>query len=186
VRPSPGTITKTICVTLLSVDPGTRSLGWAVFKDGKCVDNGVFHPGDWNAPSECLIRIVRFIAGKEREIGGIDYIACESMFVDARRGGNSARVLNCIPDEIEAWCEGKDISFRKYANSTVKRIATNNGNAKKPQVYAAMEKYLSPAARELTKSEREDVTDAIAIGWTCIVSKLGAAEPAPKKSRKKG
>jgi Holliday junction resolvasome RuvABC endonuclease subunit len=148
------------------------------------VDNGVFHP-EWDAPSECLRRIVAFIARKREEVGGIDCIACEQMFVDVRRGGNSARILNCIPDEIEAWCEGKDISFRKYANSTVKRIATNDGGAKKPQVYAAMEKYLSPAARELTKAEREDVTDAIAIGWTCIVSKYGAAKPAPKKSRKK-
>jgi Holliday junction resolvasome RuvABC endonuclease subunit len=157
-------------------------MGYAVYRDGEMLVDG-YHQFTATSPLHYLEELATFL-WKMDDAFRLDALATESMFVDVRRGGNRAALLNVSVVQMEAWCVDR-VRFLRYQNSTVKRLVAGRGGAEKEEVYRAVERHMSEAAKALPKVHRYDVSDAHAIAWTAIVSKYGKARPAPKKSRAK-
>lgn len=169
-------------MTMLAIDPGTQSMGFAIWTDDAPVCDGVFTIS-WDAPSAFLLGVRHFL-DKQHRAHAFTFIAIERMFVDTRFGGNRARLLNVIPDEVLAWCEERGIRCEQYGNSTVKRLVGGSGGAAKGRICQATAQYISDDARATwTKAQLADIADAHAIALTAIISKYGPAARAPKKRR---
>lgn len=168
-------------ITILSIDPGTRSLGYALWKQDAPVLDGIFSV-DWEAPSEFLVTLRGFLDDMHAA-HSIEFLAIERMFVSSIFGGNSAALLNVIPIEVRAWCLKNGVTYQPYGNSTVKRIVAGEGGASKDAVKKAVAGYISDTAIiDYTKKQLEDIADAHAIALCAIVSKYKpAAKAKPKK-----
>ena len=163
-------------MTLLSIDPGTRSLGYAVWKDGTLTMAGYLEIGAMK-PSDLLRYIVAFFdAYHENE--PFDALVLEKMFVNVTFGGNSARLLNVLPDELEWWAKERGIQFAKLANSTIKKEVTGRGDAKKDLVYSFVQHLWEPL-KDMPKGNRLDCSDAIAIGVAAMKKNLFPEPPTP-------
>lgn len=161
-------------MTILSVDPGSRSLGYAVWKDGTLATAGYLEIPE-RRPSAVLARIVDACTTMH-ENEHFDALAVERMFVNVQFGGNSARLLNVIPDELEAWAAERGIAFGKLANGTIKLQVTGNGHASKDLVYSYVQHLWEPL-KDMPKGHRMDVSDAIAIGVAAMKKNLFPEPP---------
>lgn len=170
-----GADTTTHAVTILAIDPSTTSLGYAVFRDGELRDAG-FEVFTVRRPSAYLRELLAFLDGARDEYG-VTAIATERMFVSPFRGGNIAALLNVSVEEIAAWAEEQGIAFGRLANSTIKKEVTGRGDAKKDLVYSYVQHLWEPL-KEMPKTHRLDVSDAIAIG-VAAMKKGVFPEPPP-------
>lgn len=149
-------------MTLLSIDPGTKSLGYAIWKDGTLTHADFLEIPDVR-PSAVLVYITAFFENLYYE-QALDAVVTERMFTSMQFGGgaNSA-VLKCIPLELESWAKAHGMAFAQLAPVTVKKEVTGRGDAKKDLVYSYVQ-HLWPALIDMPKTHRFDVSDAIAIG----------------------
>jgi crossover junction endodeoxyribonuclease RuvC len=161
---------------VLAIDPGSKTLGFCLYEDTKCVVDGVIQPKR-RRPSHLLAELTGALGIVADEFQP-DVIACERMFTHTGTSGfhktggarNSA-ILQIIPDELAHWADERRVPFLLYAVATVKKAATGRGNAKKPEVTRAMLTKLTPASRKLARTVRENVADAHAVAWTAILHK---------------
>lgn len=157
-------------VTILSIDPSTTSLGYAVFHDGELRDAG-FATFAARRPSKYLGELVTFLDALVEEYPAIGAVATERMFVDPFRGGNHAALLNVSVEEVAAWATERGLAFARLANTTVKKEVTGSGNAKKDLVYSYVQHLWEPL-KDMPKGHRMDCSDAIAIGVAAMKKNL--------------
>ncbi len=153
---------------VMGIDPGTRC-GWAVLDmAGERVASGV-----WDLRS------------KRHEGGGMRYLRCRKMLLDAlaefsvaavfyeevRRhaGTSAAHVYGGLIAMIGAVCEERSVPYSAIPVGTVKKAAAGKGNASKAAMVEAA------AARWGVQCERDDEADAL---WIADVGRLHICDPA--------
>ena len=125
---------------ILALDLGTTT-GWALFRDGERLDSGewdlkplVGRGERWKRFEKKLRDAIRWAQQFSVETG-VDFT------VVAEDGGsfhtNAARVHNGLRALLELECFKRDIDQHYVAIKTIKKHATGNGNAKKPEMIAA-------------------------------------------------
>ncbi|MCP4548442.1 MAG: crossover junction endodeoxyribonuclease RuvC [bacterium] len=122
---------------MLAFDLGT-SLGWAVrYGDGRIAFGVAEFPKHPKGPGHRWLKFGKWLTEIKQSAGGeisavfyerIDFVS----FVEA------ARTAWAFEAVLTRWCAANGIPYDGYANSTVKRSATGNGHAKKPQVIGAL------------------------------------------------
>jgi len=135
----------------IGIDPGTKTLGYAVMEDEKILESGEIDFLN-RQPSLVLLQL-KYEVEQLLMAYTPTTIVCEKMFV---RNKNAA-LLSTLPDEIEYIARDNKINFISYAPTTVKYFIID-GKASKKQVKAV----LCNIYPELKKSG-SDETDAVAI-----------------------
>ena len=172
-------------MTLLSIDPSTSSLGYAIYKNGEPIDDGAIG-FTYRSPLDYLTQLNGWLEEWNRRFQ-VTRVATEATFVSAFQG-NASALLNVSSAQIQAWCAENGIPCHRYANSSVKKMVTGKGGAKKQAVYAAVVQYMSPESRKLPHPAKSqvgagfDVADAHAIAQTAMAKHL--KEDVKKKLRR--
>ena len=149
---------------ILAVDPSTRSCGYAVFNRSKQVT--LIESDYLGLPAkmtlqERLYRIHRFfedIITTHR----VSVLAIETPFF--HRNAQTAMKLAMVRGVLYTLSYEYSLSLYEYAPREVKQAVTGWGGAPKDQV-ATVLYQLFP---QLKSVARDDVSDAIAVGLTCI------------------
>lgn len=152
---------------LISIDPGSRKLGYAIFdtsnKKPVLVEYNTIHltkiEGITGTPS-IYLRIKLIVQFMDQVLNKFrcDTIAIEEAFLG--KNPKSAMIMSMARGAILASCAIRDMEVYEYAAKKIKQIAVNNASATKDEVMRTMELVYN--IKEVT----EDAADAIAIGTT--------------------
>lgn len=162
-------------VYYLALDISLNSTGYAVLnQDQKLIDFGTFAyktNKDEEGTKELLYKKIKFQSKKLTEL--LEQYKPEKVFIEKPSFG-SFKFSNSITPIIEVTGVLKfilgDYNYipEAYPPTTVKKIATGKGNAKKEEVQIAIKKLYPSLDSAIYPS---DVYDAIAIGLTGLIKK---------------
>jgi Holliday junction resolvasome RuvABC endonuclease subunit len=121
---------------ILAIDPGTNC-GWAT-TDGRGVISGVWNlkGGRFEGAGMRFVRLRNYLD----EVGPVDRV----VFEEVRRhlGTDAAHIYGGIVAVVMAFCEERGIPYEGIPVGTIKKRATNKGNAnKEAMVEAARERW---------------------------------------------
>lgn len=150
-------------MTLLVIDPGTRIMGWAIFKNGTLQDSGTITAKGNDLGKRLFTHysgICGLLAGKP------DVLLHEEGMVHRSRDG--ARSLGAALGVVLLAAAERTIKVKSINVSTWKKAFTGTGSASKEQVHAAVDAVcpglLSEAQDKDGNFLDQDRADAIAIG----------------------
>jgi len=149
---------------ILTVDPGSQIMGYAILTDKKITDAGFFKfRGKWCYPKACeIIESLSDIIESESSL--FDALVTERFY---RSGGRGANVISEVRGIIMAVAAFFDIPFIDMHAKTVKKILGLSGNAGKEDIKKLV---IKSTGKLIGKSLPYDVYDAIAIGLAYIRS----------------
>lgn len=121
-------------MTVLALDLGTTT-GWAIqYEDGRIESGYVsFKPKKNDGYG---VRYIKFQKWLEIEFGGIVDKVCFEM-VRGHTGVNASHIYGGWLAYLSAWCEINRVQLDFVEVKTLKKFATGNGNAGKPEMIAA-------------------------------------------------
>jgi crossover junction endodeoxyribonuclease RuvC len=159
-------------VALLSVDPSYTSTGYAVFarKDGKVflVDAGYQSFKKFQTISHKISEFYDFILLLIKK-HGVTSIALETPFLG--KNAQTFLKLGYLRGVLHLIAMQNKITLQEFSPREIKHAVTGGGGSTKEEV-ALMISRLFPQLKEICKSSRDDVTDAIGIG-ICGIWKMG-------------
>lgn len=122
---------------ILCIDLGTQT-GFALIGNDDQVTSGTvsFAPRNGEGPGMRFARFRRWLIDLKSAHGQIDEVHYE----DVRRhiGTQAAHVYGGLLAVLMMWCEHHRIAYRGVGVGVIKKHATGHGNAKKPDMIAAM------------------------------------------------
>lgn len=154
---------------VLAIDPGTR-LGWAYF-DGHRRESGV-QTFDLKRGESPGMRWIRFNTWLETMLAcrpGHDeatgYLRVDLVIFEQahHRGGAATQVLNGFVTRIEEACARHGIDHTALHSGTLKKWTTGSGNAKKPEMIAAVQRRFMPEVESLIGVPELDDNEADAV-----------------------
>ena len=156
--------------TILSIDPGTRELGFAVLNTKELLYYGVKTVVNRKKPSNVLAVINKFVQ-KMIDKYQPDVLAIEKMFVTQK---NSA-LLNVVAAEIKALAKERGLEIYEYAPTLVRKslCQSGSGRATKREVARILSERFPELSRYFRRTrarERDyyaNLFDAIAVGIIC-------------------
>ncbi len=146
--------------TLLSLDPGTRFLGWAFWEGGRLALWGLVEP---DAHLRSPERIGQIRAELDALFTGvrIHAVACERAPVMHRTGGKGAfrpaPALDLVVNELRFWAKNRHASWAAYNPAQIKSACAFAGNASKEAVARTVKAVYGV-------EDDNNVVDAIAVG----------------------
>jgi crossover junction endodeoxyribonuclease RuvC len=173
-------------VRVLGIDPGTLTLGYGILDVERGGKPSLVDCGALKLPAKPLATRLEIIFRRVHELieaHNPSVLALEEVF----HGKNFQSVLKVgeARGVIVLAAEMLDLEICEYAPARIKKAATGNGNAGKPQVQTMMTRIL-----ELEEAPSPpDVTDALAVAF-CHGQRMwrrslvdGGAAPARRRSR---
>lgn len=120
---------------VLALDLGTTT-GWAACIDGR-VQSGtwMFRPSRYEGGGMRYVRFRHQVAEANTLLGPFDAVYFEE--VRRHAGTDAAHVYGGLLATLTAWCEEFHIPYQGVPVATIKRHATNKGNADKTAMIAA-------------------------------------------------
>lgn len=120
-------------MTILAIDIGT-STGWAIQYDDGRIESGYvsFKP---NKNESKLLRFAKFNKWLECNFKNVDKIYYE--MVRGHAGVHAAHMYGGFLAFLGVWCNENKIPMDYIEVKTLKKFATGNGNAGKPEMIAA-------------------------------------------------
>lgn len=143
---------------ILSIDPGSKHLGYAIFDDGKLTSYGLVQANkirDKHARSYTIVSEVSQLLTNAKP----DEVVVEEYYSFSRRVGSD--VVPNIRGAIFYLLTKAGIKIAEVNPRRVKKCVTGNGNAPKPIV-----KNSVITREHVPDKMKPDVYDAIAIGIT--------------------
>lgn len=129
-------------MNILAIDPATKC-GWA----HSCGESGVWDLSIRRDESGGM-RLLRF-RGKLNSVRasvGVDVVAFEAARHAAPKMAGALVVQAELQGTLKLWCEQRQVQYRGYSPSEIKKHATGKGNASKADmVEAAVDKFGSVA-----------------------------------------
>lgn len=124
--------------TLLALDLGSHC-GWAALpRSGRIASGtGVFKPDHFSGAGMVFLRFERFLGELNRDAGPFAVVVFEE--VRAHAGTLAAQIYGGFLAHLTARCERHGTPYLGVPVATIKRHATGKGDARKPEVIAAME-----------------------------------------------
>lgn len=123
-------------VKILAIDPASM-LGWAISKT---------EYGTWDLRTrkdESMgMKLIR-LRSKLNDIYGAIKFDCIAYERPAGRHANSIIHEAKLIGIIESWCEENKVEYRAYSATEIKKFATGNGKAGKPEMIKAAQTKLS-------------------------------------------
>ncbi len=131
-RPWPG------AGAVLALDLGNNT-GWAIKRlDGRVASHMAdFTPEKGDNGGYRYLRFRRWLTDTKNKVGGVEAIYYER--IDFISTVENARVKFGFEATLTAWCEHYRIPYEGIPPGTIKKGITCDGNAKKPEVMAALE-----------------------------------------------
>lgn len=121
---------------ILSIDLGTKT-GWALSHPDGTITSGVenFKPSRFEGGGMRFLRFKRWLNVVNESAGGIECV----YFEEVRRhlGVDAAHVYGGFMAHLTAWCEINNIPYTGIPVGTIKKHATNYGNANKDKMIEA-------------------------------------------------
>lgn len=151
---------------VLSIDPGTKNIGFAVLKNGELLHYGVKTIRRMRSPHETLREGRRIILRLINDFTPQMLIVEKTFFASNR---NSA-LLNVFADEIKAVGKRKGLRVQSLAANSVRKLICGNGAASKDDVARAMVSRYPELKPYLTSDRRwkeryhRNMFDAVALG----------------------
>jgi len=164
-------------IRILSLDPGTKHLGFAVFEDTDLVDYGIksIRQGSKNIILEHIDEIF------DRWIQTInpDYLVLEkNQFSQIQ---NNLRLMIAI-GHLKKSAKKKNIRCYEYDPRTIRKLICNDGNATKKRVSEALVTYF-PELIAYIKSDKvwrvkyyQNMFDAVAVGMAFIKQHINSTQ----------
>lgn len=124
-------------VTILALDLGLKT-GWALHVDGQ-VRSGVeeFKTGRHTGAGMQFIHFRGFLDRLHRDVP-VGRIVYEE--VRRHLGVDAAHTYGGFWAHLTAWCQEHQVPFEGVPVATIKKYATGKGNAKKPDMVAAVQR----------------------------------------------
>lgn len=118
--------------TVLALDIATRS-GWACSRNGAIASGvAVFAPGEH--PGARAYAFKRWLTEQKAYLGDIDFIVWENAF---HQKGQASAVFQQFVGVLLAWACHHGVGVMPVATSTIKKFATEHGDAGKDEMIAA-------------------------------------------------
>jgi Holliday junction resolvasome RuvABC endonuclease subunit len=138
---------------ILGLDLGTNT-GWCRMGDGYVAY------GEWGFEGGVVNRALGFRAqlGVELEARPDLVVYEEVLFVVSRQ---QISIWTALATVLRLACYDAGVPLVPVAPGTLKKFATGNGHAKKPEMVAAANEYLEGLGHEPIGKTRHDVADAI-------------------------
>lgn len=140
-------------MNILALDLGTRT-GWAMRQNGITVSGFVdFKNGRFEGGGMRYLRFKQWLNSTYSASGDIGAV----YFEEVRRhvGTDAAHVYGGFMGQLTAWCESRKIPYQGVPVGTIKKHATNSGNASKD--------LMIDAAKKIAQYSVEDDNEADAI-----------------------
>jgi len=151
---------------ILSIDPGTREMGYAFFDKEKLIHNGVRTFPRNKSPHETLKEGRKVILRLIRDFRPQVLVYEKAFFANNK----TAALVNVFADEIKAIGKRKGLKVISFAPSTVKKFLTGNGNASKEEVarlitskYPELKVFLTQD-KKWKEKYHQNMFDAVAVG----------------------
>ena len=123
--------------TILALDLGTTT-GWALKgRDGSIVSGSQsFKPQRFEGGGMRFLRFKRWLTEVRQSTDAINLV----VFEEVRRhlGVDAAHAYGGFMGQLTAWCEHHEIPYEGVPVGTIKKHVTGKGNARKPEVMAAV------------------------------------------------
>lgn len=150
---------------ILSIDPGTRNIGFALLDDGVLVHYGVKVIRRMQSPHEKLREGRKLILRLINDFRPHTLVVEKTFFAKNR---NSA-LLNVFADEIKAVGRREGLQVQSLAANTVRKLICGNGAASKDDVAKSMVSRYRELSPYLTSDRRwkeryhRNMFDAVAL-----------------------
>lgn len=134
--------TPTCTANILALDIGTQ-LGWALgLRDGKTHGGSEsFAARKHEGAGQRWLKFVAFLSQRQSQAGELQAIYYELVMAHGtkdRPNTVAAHVYGGFLAHLEAWADRNRVRLMPVSVGTIKKSATGKGNAKKPEVIAAM------------------------------------------------
>jgi Holliday junction resolvasome RuvABC endonuclease subunit len=153
---------------VLSIDPGTRFMGFAVLDDEGLTYYAIKTINDRRTPRRIFHRAKEFLREFVRDYKP-SVVAIEKPFVYQ----TSAAVVSVLADELKKEAERVGLNAYQYTPTSIRQYLCQSGTATKPDVAKAvaglfpeLNYYLNPM-HEWTEKYYSNLFDAIAVGLMC-------------------
>lgn len=165
-------------IRIISIDPGTRHLGFAAFEGIELVDYGVRFLKQGSV--EIILRhleetIVRLIDEKKP-----DYLALEKNSYSQIK--NNLRMA-LVVTQIKKIAKRHGVPVKEYDPRTIRKEICNDGNSSKKRVAQTLIIFF-PDLRVYLKSDKDwvlrfhmNMFDAVAVGMTFLKRNVSSASP---------
>lgn len=154
---------------ILSIDPGTRELGFAVLQGETLLYYGVKTVTNRKAPSHVLETITTFIRGLIEKYEP-SMIAIEKMFITQK---NSA-LLYVAAEQIKAVAGEGKIPIWEQSPAAIRKRLCRTGRATKREVAKIISNLYPELARYYNRTKHWEIEyyanlfDAVAVGLVCF------------------
>lgn len=154
---------------ILSIDPGTRELGFAVFQRETLLYYGVKTVTNRKAPSHVLETITGFIRGLIEKYEP-STLAIEKMFITQK---NSA-LLYVAAEQVKAVAGEGKIPIWEQSPAAIRKRLCQTGRATKREVAKLIAERYPELARYYNRTKHWEIEyyanlfDAVAIGLVCL------------------
>ena len=168
---------------ILSLDPGTKHLGFAVFEDTELVDYGVKSIRQGSKSS--ILQHIDAITNRWIKTLDPDYLVLEkNVFSQIQYNLRLIMVVR----RIQKIAEKHGVRHYEYGPRTIRKEVCNDGNANKRRVSEVLITYF-PELIAYIKSDKawviryyQNMFDAVAVGLTFIKRHLNHTQPIRLKS----
>jgi Holliday junction resolvasome RuvABC endonuclease subunit len=154
---------------ILSIDPGTRELGFAVLQGETLLYYGVKTVTNRKAPSQVLETITNFIRGLIEKYEP-STLAIEKMFITQK---NSA-LLYVAAEQIKAVAKEAEITIWEQSPSAIRKRLCKAGRARKREVAKLIADRYPELLRYYDRTKHWEIEyyanlfDAVAVGLVCF------------------
>lgn len=173
-------------IKILSLDPGTKHLGFAVFEDTELVDYGVKSIRQGSKSS--ILQHIEEITKRWIKTIDPDYLVLEkNVFSQIQYNLRLVMVIR----QIKNLSETNGIRHYEYDPRAIRKQICNDGNATKKRVSEVLITYF-PELIPYMKSDKawvikyyQNMFDAVAVGMTFIKQHVNSAQSVRKLSQMK-
>ncbi len=173
-------------IKILSLDPGTKHLGFAVFEDTELVEYGVKSIRQGSESS--ILQHIEEITKRWIKTLDLDYIVLEkNQFSQIQ---NNLRLMMVI-NKIKSLSEKSGIRHYEFDPRAIRKQICNDGNATKKRVSEVLITYF-PELIPFLKSDKvwkvkywQNMYDAVAVGMTFIKQHVNSTQSIRELSWKK-
>ncbi len=154
---------------ILSIDPGTRELGFAVLQGETLLYYGIKTVTNRKAPSLVLETITGFIKGLIEKYEP-STLAIEKMFITQK---NSA-LLYVAAEQVKAVAREQKITIWEQSPSAIRKRLRESGRATKREVAKLIADRYPELARYYNRTKHWEIEyysnlfDAVAVGLVCL------------------
>lgn len=142
---------------ILAIDPGSSLLGWVLYDTDQ---DGMLDVQHYKFQGDSLVsrlrRVRHYVQHLIKPDMDVDVVAVERMFSTQ---SHSDFVLHVVSYLVQERADELSILCVEVSTSTAKKAATGRGNARKPEVEAAMRKRFN---RAFTPDEADAAAVALA------------------------